>query len=422
MTPQERHNAIFNVTGETLWGFQVAMVMPATVLTVLLTQLGASKATIGLIPSFEGLAMFLSVAGVYLFRSHKKRKLQLILFHYLVLTPCLATMGLAVLAHHILSREALEILLVVCWAVFMGGAGVLGPIWMDWVAHLFRQEIRGTVTGISWGFSSMAGVAGALVSGWALGGSQEITTYGWLYLCAALFATLSITVFFAIRDPATDLAVDHAPTVLEILAAAGESLSDARFRAILIGRCLGLAGFCIGPFIALHYLSPSGGSLADSLVVSLGAAQTAGAAICCVVFGRIGDRIGHRFGMVSGIVFQICSLLCALLIPGTAGCFLAMLFSGFVGGTLLISYLNLVIESCPHQVRAAHLLIGNMVVGVAGFLFPLAGARIAIVAGIPALMEVSIVVSVVALVWSVMRMKDPRGAKAPTEIRVWTGV
>src|SRR5271170_2042057 len=111
MTPQERHNAIFNVTGETLWGFQGAMVMPATVLTVLLTQLGASKGTIGLIPAFEGLAMFLSIAGVYLFRSHKKRKARIILFHYLVLTPCLGIMGLAVLAHDYIPRDVLKILL-----------------------------------------------------------------------------------------------------------------------------------------------------------------------------------------------------------------------------------------------------------------------------------------------------------------------
>jgi len=172
-----------------------------------------------------------------------------------------------------------------------------------------------------------------------------------------------------------------------------------------------VAGFCVGPFIALHYLSPSGGGLSDSLVVSLGAAQTAGSAICCVLFGRIGDRIGHRFGMLLGIVFQICSLASVLLIQGPVGYFLAMLFAGCVGGALMISYLNLVIESCPHQVRAAHLMIGNIVAGVASLLFPLVGAAIAIHAGIPALMQVSLTVSAVALFWNIRKVKDPRRAK-----------
>ena len=47
MTPRERHNATCNITGEVLWGFQAAMVMPTTVLTVLLAELGAAKTTIG---------------------------------------------------------------------------------------------------------------------------------------------------------------------------------------------------------------------------------------------------------------------------------------------------------------------------------------------------------------------------------------
>lgn len=410
MTPQERHNAICNITGETLWGFQVAMIMPTTVLTVLLTQLGASKATVGLIPSLEGLGMLLSVAGIYLFRSHKKRKFRIILFHYLILVPCLTAMGLAAVAHDFIPRDLLKILLIGIWALFMSGCGMIGPAWMDWIANLFRREIRGTITGASWGCSSLAGIAGALTAGWALHGNQDIHTFGWLYLSAAVFAALSITVFLAIRDPAQDLAVDRAPGWCEMLAATRESLSDRPFRGILVGRCLGLAGFCIGPFIALHYISPTGGGLTDSLVVSLGSAQTIGAAICCMLFGRIGDRIGHRFGLLMGIIFQICSLLSVLLVPGPVGCFLAMLFSGGVGGTLLISYLNLVIESCPHQVRAAHLMIGNMVVGVAGLLFPLVGAGIAVHAGIPILMKVSLALSVMALVWNIYKMKDPRNA------------
>ena len=410
MTSQERHNALCNISGEALWGFQTAMVMPATVLTVLLIQLGASKATVGLIPALDGLSMFLSVFGIYLFRSHKKRKLRLVFFHYLTLTPFLAVMGISVLAHDFIPRDVLKTLLMASWALFMGGVGMVSASWMDWLAHLFRQEIRGTITGASWGISSMTGIAGALTAGWVLRAHDDIRTFGWLYLVACVFATLSPSIFLAVRDPAEDMIEDYAPDLRDMVTAARESLSNGAFRNILVGRCLGLAGFCIGPFIALHYLSPAGGGLADSLVVSLGAAQTAGSAICCVLFGRIGDRIGHRFGMRAGIVFQLCSLLSALLIHGPVGYFFAMLFAGCVGGTLTISYLNIVIESCPHGVRAAHLMIGNIVVGVAGLLFPLAGAYIATHTSILALMKVSVAVSFLALIWNLRKVKDPRGA------------
>lgn len=413
MTGRERHNAICNITGETLWGFQTAMVMPTTVLTVLLTQLGASKAAVGVIPSLDGLTLFMSVFGIYLFRSHKKRKFRIILFHYVTLVPLLALMGVAILAHDFIPVVFLRFLLLGCWALFMANVGIVVTSWIDWIAHLFRREIRGTITGASWACSSLAGVAGALTAGWALQGNNSLLPFGWLYVAAALFAACSISAFVAVRDPAKEMVGDFAPGVREMAVAARESLSDVAFRRILIGRCLSLAGFCVGPFIALHYLSPAGGGLSDSLVVSLGAAQTAGTAICCLLFGRIGDRIGHRFGMLMGIGFQVCSLLAVLLIHGPIGCFVAMLFSGCVGGALIVSCTNLFIESCPHQVRVAHLMVGNMIVGLAGLLFPLVGARIAIDAGIPALMEVSVVISVIALVWNLCKVKDPRGPKRP---------
>lgn len=408
MTPQERYNAACNITGEAVWGFQAAMVLPGTVLTVLLTELGATRMTIGIIPSLDGLGMLLPIVGIYVFRSRKKRKTQIVMFHYLFFTPLLALMGLSVLIHDFIPAAMLRALLIGSWALFTCGVGMVTPAWLDWISHLFRREIRGTVTGIAWGSSNLAGIAGALTGGWALRGNNTFDNFGWLYLGASALATLSITIIWAIQDPAEDLIEDFVPGLKEIINAARESLSDIPFRHLLIGRCLGLAGFCIGPFIALHYLSADGGGLASSLVVSLGAAQTAGSAFSCMLFGRIGDRVGHRFGLLMGVVFQLASLLSVLTLHGTVGCFLAMLMSGCVGGTLTISYMNLVVESCPHQVRSAHLMIGNMVVGVAGMLFPAAGAFLAANAGIKPLMEVSFLVSAVALAWSLWKVKDPR--------------
>jgi len=58
-------------------------------------------------------------------------------------------------------------------------------------------------------------------------------------------------------------------------------------------------------------------------------------------------------------------------------------------------------------------MIGNMIVGFAGLLFPVIGARIALNAGIPVLMEVSLALSAVALVWSILKVRDPRGPTTP---------
>ena len=328
---------------------------------------------------------------------HKKRKFRIIAFHYLVLVPCLSAMGLAVLARDSIPQGLLKILLMGSWTLFMAGCGMMGPAWMDWIAHLFRREIRGTITGLSWGCSSLAGIAGALISGWALRGNPGVSAFGWLYLAAALFATASISIFLAIRDPAQDLTVDRAPGLREMLAATAESLSDRPFRNLLIGRCLGWAGFCIAPPYIAPTLSFPLRRRADRQLGRLHGRSANGRRRSLLRVlrpyrrpDRPSLRPAHGHRLSNPVAFER-----PFYLPARLDAFFAMLFSGGVGGTLLISYLNLVIESCPHEVRSAHLMIGNMVVGVAGLLFPLAGAAIAVQAGIPILMQVSLAVSVI---------------------------
>jgi MFS family permease len=251
-------------------------------------------------------------------------------------------------------------------------------------------------------------VGATLLAGWILKTHPATNTYGYLYLAACAIASLSITTFLLIRDPAQSLRDEIPPRLTHMLLAAISSLRSANFRAILAGRCLCLAGFCIGPFIAVYFRSAAGGGLADSMIVSLGCAQTLGSAISCIAFGRLGDRVGHRIGFLVGAVLQIACLLCILLLPGAIGCLLAFLFAGGVGGVLTISYMNLAIESCPHQIRSAHLVVGNIVVGVIATIFPILGSRFAQSHGLRDLMLGSLVISCIAVLWIAIKVCDPR--------------
>jgi MFS family permease len=408
MTRDQRHNATCNVVGEALWGFQGAMVLSSTVLTVLLTKFGAARTTLGLIPMLEGATLLLQLIGVYLFRCHRTRKWRIVLWHYFGMIPFLGLLGLAIFGRAHFAPPVLVVVLLLCWVLFCGAVGVAGAAWQDWVAHLFEARFRGTVTGLAWGFSSLAGVAGTLCAGALLRRYPQTDTYGWLYIAAMVVATLSITVFAVVRDPAEHQDSVPGASLPQILAAARQSLADANFRAILVGRSLAAAGFCIGPFIAVHYLSSAGGALPEATIISLGAAQTAGATVTCILFGRLGDRLGHRFGVLAGTVFQVASLVSLLLIPKATGCLMAYLFAGCVGGILIVSYTNLVIDSCPHGVRSAHLVVGNLVVGLVLLLAPLVSSQIAEHRGIPTLVVFSLVVSLGSVLWIAVRVREPR--------------
>jgi MFS family permease len=294
--------------------------------------------------------------------------------------------------------------------------GVIIAVWQDWVAHLFREGIRGWATGMAWGFSSLAGAVSALLAGWILKAYPGLSTFGWLYLTACALGVISMIVFLAVRDPAEQEAEEIVPSLHDMVAAALHSLRTANFRAVLIGRCLAYAGFCVGPYITMHYLSDAGGKVSESLLVSLGAAQTLGSAVTCIALGRLGDRIGHRFGVLAGAIFQVACLLSVLLISGPVGCALAMVFAGCVGGALTISCMNLMIETCPHQIRSAHLAIGNIIVGIAAMVVPMLGSRLAGAYGIQALMAGSLAMSILAAVWIAWKVRDPRHIRiAPVE-------
>ncbi len=406
--PQERHNAICNVTGEVIWGFQGSLVPVATVLTVLLLQLGARQSTVGLLPMLDGMMLMMQLAGIYLFRERRTRRVKIVVWHYVTMLPFLGLIGVLILLRHHISPAALVVMVMACWSVFVLAMGVVIAAWQDWLAHLFHEGIRGRVTGLAWGLSSLVGVVGALIAGWILKLYPDLSTFGWLYLVAMVLAVVSITVFLSIRDPAEQEEQEAVARLRDMGAAARQSLRTADFRAVLIGRSLAYAGFCVGPYITMYYLSDAGGKLSDSLLVSLGAAQTLGAAVACIVFGRLGDRIGHRVGVLTGALFQIACLLCVLLVAGPIGCLLAMLCAGGVRGAMSVSYMNLVLESCPHRIRSAHVAIGNIIVGMTAMVAPILGSRLAGGYGIRTMMGASLAVSIVAAAWIAWKVRDPR--------------
>ncbi|MEI8197420.1 MAG: MFS transporter, partial [Phycisphaerae bacterium] len=405
----DRRNALLNITGEVFWGLQANLVLASTVLVVLLKHFGAGKDTIGYLPAIEGIGLLLPQAlGVYLFRNARTRKMRIIWWHYLCMIPFLLLLGLSVLTLQNLSANVMIVLLLGCWGLYLASMGVVGAAWQDWIAHLFHQRIRGTVTGLSWGMSAVAGVISPLAAGWAIGHFPQPQVQGWLYIVAAAIAYLSISVFLFIRDPAADWHQETGLGLRDLLTYARQSLHDRGFRTILIGRSLTGAGFAIGPFVTVYFLSEAGGQLTESTVTALAAAQTVGSAIACIAFGRIGDRLGHRFGVLCGAALQVAGLTCVLLIPGRAGCITTNLCLGLVNGILTISSMNLWLESCPHRSRAAHIVLGNLVLMPILAIVPILGGQLANRAGLTWLFAASLFLSLLALIWIALFVREPR--------------
>ena len=97
MQRRDFRNALFVVCGESLCGFQAALVASATVLTVLLVRHGASERMIGAITAIEGgLVVVPQFLGLYLFTSRRRRKRQLLIWHFVAILPFLFVSGAVV--------------------------------------------------------------------------------------------------------------------------------------------------------------------------------------------------------------------------------------------------------------------------------------------------------------------------------------
>lgn len=415
MNSHDLRNIILSTIGESLWGLNAALVSSVTVLPMLLRRFNAGDEYIGAIQAIEtGGVLVPQIVGAYIFHSRKKLKNHLVVWHYITMIPFLFCMAGVVFFSSLFSAQAVWICLLGFFALFMISMGIVSAAWLDWVAHIFRVEIRGTAMGLGFGGAAIAGVFGGMISSWLIGdylaenpGGNNV--FGLLYLLAGGLAMLSILMFALMHDPGQFQPVDSPRlTTVRLMSRIRTSLRDPNYRQFLVGRLIAVSGFCMMPLVAVYYKSDIGGRLAVSTIVMCGVAMTAGQAISSLLLGKLGDRLGHRLGVFIGACAQVVALGCAIVMPGVAGCAVVYLFAGIVAGSTLVSHLNMMFETCPHRSRIAHLTAGNLIVGVGAIIAPLCGGWVAAHLGVRLLFWICLGLSVAAVAWIGLFVREPR--------------
>lgn len=403
-------NAISNIFGEGVWGLGAAFVAPMTVLALVLKRYGASEAMIGATLAIQAGGVILPQwLGIYLIRSRKRYKAWLIGWHVVPVTPFLFLMAGIIFYADRLPDVFVRWSLLACFAGYYFSLGIIVAVWSDWLAHLFPPKIRGKVTGWAFGMASLLSMIGAAVAGLMIERFETATAYGLLYVLSGIFGILSMGIFLFVDDPAR-----HEPDVIvhipirQLFAKVRHSLASPNFRAFLIGRLIATCGFSVVPFIAVYYSSEAGGGLSDDRIVGYGAAQFFGVALSTVALGYLGDHRGHRLGVIMGIILQIVTLAIMLFSAGTASCILAFAVSGMCMGAASITNFNILIETCPHDNRVAHITAGNLVLSPFTLAAPILGGLVARLFSLTLLFQLSMACSAVALVWILLTMKEPR--------------
>ena len=404
-------NALVFIMGEGFWGFNAALVASSTVLAVLLKEFGAGDRMIGSIGALEsGLTIIPQIFGMYFFHSIKYRKRNLIVWHLVAVIPFLFVSGLIICFENHYSAAVARWGLLLSFACFMCGIGIILGVWMDWIANIFETKTRGTLMGMTFFAASLMGSLGGLVAGAIINKIGGHFAYAILYFIAGFFATVSLLIFFLVKDPAENAAESAAKniSVKDIFSSFKKSLLNENFKSFLLCRILASLGFCIIPFIAIYFKSADGGALSNSAIVSCGAAMTFGAAISNLVLGRIGDMFGHRVGIIVGTLMQVITLLIILVSSGLIFCIITYFCIGICISSSFISHTNMLLETCPHDHRLAHITVGNLVLSIPLVLSPFLAGVASENLGLRPVFMTCLVFSFLSFIWCLLKVKEPR--------------
>jgi MFS family permease len=305
-------------------------------------------------------------------------------------------------------------LLFVFFGLFMMTIGFVLPVWVDWVAGVFRKEKRGTAFGLASFGSAMAGALSAVVAGRVLKVVEFPVGHAVLFLIGTVFFFVSMLAYLPLKELKK---VELKPRLSagELLNRFRISLSDTNFRRYLLSRLFLTAGSGPVVFFAMRFKSAEGGAVPAETIVTLGAALTLSQAVAAVLLGRIGDRFGHKTGAVIVSAAQICALFVAFEFTGAWACGAAFALTGVSVAGAWVSHQNLLFETCPHDCRVAHITVSNLVLAPLTAMVPVLTGKIVALYGTGTAIGICLVPTVLGLGWLVAAVKEPRTIPVRTE-------
>jgi MFS family permease len=409
----ERRNIIGNTVGEGLWGLGWNMAAPLTVLPILIRSLGGGSFEVGVLAALLSAGALLpQLLGSLILQTGSGKKRFLVWFHVFAVAPPWLLMGLVMLflsdSRPVLARFLL--IGLISFSVF--AIGFIIPVWLDWVAGIFRKKIRGLAFGLSNSASAAGGTAAALVAAYVTGRLPSPTSYTVLFLIAFVILLCSMFVFSFIRI--TGAPPPPTLSVRDIFGRFKSSLSSINFRRYLVARSFVAFGAASVSFFAVHYLSEDGGEVSSQTVIGLGALIMVSQALFSTLMGRLGDRIGHRVGVMIGVAAQSISILIVVLAPGPVSCGIAFSLAGIGFAAAVVSHHNFLFETCPHDSRTAHITVANLVLAPVMTFAPLAVGKAIELFGTVAVFGVCLIPTALGFLWLAGLVRDP-GTLSPAE-------
>jgi MFS family permease len=297
----------------------------------------------------------------------------------------------------------------VLYALAAVGGSINLPVWFDLIAKLTPVNVRGRLFAIRSILGSILGIGGGAVAAFVLGTMHYPMSYALLFFLA--FAATMVSYYFLTR-------LEDIPSEAPVVAALSSRLVDAlprilrtgkNYRHFLVGDALLISSTMANGFLAVYAIEKF--SLSDAAAGTFTMIIAGSMILGSFLFGYLADHQGHRLNMLLAGLFTLLACVAALVAPTPelfAVSFICSASSVTLGG---ISRLPLIAELCSPEERPTYIALSNMVTSpfvLAGIV----GGWIANALGFSALFMIAGAVALLALIWWLTMVREPRSPHA----------
>jgi len=312
------------------------------------------------------------------------RKLPVIKFIGWIGRPVFLVFGVILFLTGATWPAALLMGLYICSFLFSFTDSIAGVAWFDILGKAFSHRERGRLIGSGQAVSGIFSIAAGAVIGWILqsSGLDFPANYALIMSLASVCYMISLGGMYLVREPMEPVAerrqklTDYLPSLVRLIR------NDRTFLRVNVSRLLiGLCGLA-SPFFAVYAIRELG--VAEANVGWFAIAQTAGSALAGLLFGWIADRKGSHIviRLVGGVyLLAPCLILLASTAAGQPGPAVALVAGAFLmlglgDGSIMLGFLNYVLEIAPAGQRPVYVGLTNTLTG-AIVLYPFIGGAVA---------------------------------------------
>jgi len=316
---------------------------------------------------------------------------------------------LPIAALAVLKSDGLAItlfLFIIAWHVV--GAGVVAVGWQDMSAKILPLEWRGRFFGIANFLGNGTGILGASAAAWMLETMQFPYNFALGFGIGGCFMFISWVFLRMTREPAKEPedppqdSKTYWRSIPKIIQA------DKNFRRFLISRILGVTGFMAVGFLTVYVLRTW--EVSDATVSLYTTSMLAGNTISNPLLGWLGDKFGHKKVIIINGSLAATAVGLALIAPSPAWFYLVFALLGANQAGFIVSGITIVFEFSDEDVRPTYIGISNTVMGIFGAITPLVASLIIEQNSFQALFWVSIVFSLISVLFLMIFVREPRKA------------